>query len=55
MIKVKPINNNKTLNYSKENEYEARISQQCNSILFIQNDLGDNIVVNKYDFEIVTK
>ena len=51
MIKVKAINDNKTLNYTKDKEYEARISQQCNSILFITNDLGDQIVVNRYDFK----
>lgn len=44
---------NKTMNYTKGKEYEGRISQQCNSILFITNDLGDNVVVNKYDFEVI--
>lgn len=53
MIKVKANKTNDTLKYSKDEEYEARISQQCNSILFISNDLGDNIVVNKYDFNVV--
>ena len=51
MIKVKAKSTNKTMNYTKDKEYEARISQQCNSILFITNDFGDQVVVNKYDFE----
>lgn len=54
MIKVKAIKDNRTLKYSKDTMYDARISQQCNSILFIENDLRDNIVVNKYDFETVS-
>ena len=54
MIKVKAIKDNKTLKYSKDTIYDARISQQCNSILFIENDLKDNVVVNKYDFESVS-
>jgi hypothetical protein len=53
MIKVKAIKDNSTLKYSKDTIYDARISQQCNSILFIENDLKDNVVVNKYDFEVV--
>lgn len=55
MIKVKAIKDNNTLKYSKDTIYDARISQQCNSILFIENDLGDNVVVNKYDFETVNQ
>ena len=51
MFKVKVINYNKTLNYTKCDEYEADISQQCNSILFITNDLGDQVVASRYDFE----
>ncbi|HDK7194878.1 TPA: hypothetical protein PTV74_003185 [Clostridium botulinum] len=47
---VTAIKTNNTLKYTKDKEYEARISQQCNSILFIVNDNGDDIVVNKYDF-----
>lgn len=41
---------NKTLGYTIGKEYKTHISQQCNSILFIENDLGDNVVVNKVDF-----
>ena len=37
MAKVKAKSTNKTMNYTKDKEYEARISQQCNSILFIIN------------------
>ena len=55
MIKVKALNDNKTLNYTKDKEYTARISQQCNSILFLKNDLKDQVVVNKYDFEYMYK
>ncbi|OSA95741.1 UNVERIFIED_ORG: hypothetical protein B2H93_04785 [Clostridium botulinum] len=41
---------NKTLNYTQGKEYATYISQQCNSILFLENDLGDNVVINKIDF-----
>lgn len=41
---------NKTLKYTKGKKYEYHISQQCSSILFIVNDEGDNVVVNKIDF-----
>ena len=51
MIKVKAITTNNTLKYTEDREYEARISQQCKSILFIVNDNGDNVIVNRYDFE----
>lgn len=51
MIAVRALATNKTLKYSKHKIYEAHISQQCNSILFIVNDAGDKVVVNKIDFE----
>ena len=51
VVILKAINDNKTLNYTKDKEYEARTSQQCNSILFITNDLGDKIMVNRSDFK----
>jgi hypothetical protein len=50
MTKVIATKTNNTMKYTKDKEYDARISQQCNSILFIENDLGDNVVVNRYDF-----
>ncbi|BAO04794.1 ATPase/histidine kinase/DNA gyrase B/HSP90 domain protein [Clostridium botulinum B str. Osaka05] len=48
--RVKAIKTNNALKYTRDKEYEARISQQCKSILFIINDNGDNVIVNKYDF-----
>lgn len=50
MIKVKALKDNKTMNYTKDKVYDARISQQCYTILFIDNDLGDSVIVNKFDF-----
>lgn len=51
MMKVKALRTNDTLKFTKDKDYEARISQQCNSILFITNDLGDNVVASYYDFD----
>lgn len=50
MIKLIANKTNKTLKYTKGKEYDCRISQQCKFILFIENDLGDKIIVNKIDF-----
>lgn len=53
MIKVIATKTNNTMKYTNDKEYDARISQQCKSILFIENDLGDNVVVNRYNFKTV--
>jgi len=47
---------NETMKYTKDNEYHGRfITSEFSKILLIENDLKDNVIVYKNDFEYVRK
>lgn len=49
MVRANKTNN--TLKYIKDNKYVAHISQVDRTILFIENEEGDKVVVNAIDFK----
>lgn len=53
MSKYKAIKTNETLKYTEGKEYEGKTTVQCSSILFVENDNGDKVIVDKSDFEYV--
>ncbi|QIW88805.1 hypothetical protein P59_208 [Bacillus phage P59] len=42
---------NKTLNITKGKEYEVWTFMEVKGLVLVENNVGDNVIMSKYDFE----
>lgn len=49
-MKMRALKDNKTLNITKGKEYKAWIFMDAKGLLLVENNIGDEVVMSKYDF-----
>lgn len=50
-MKLKAFKDNKTLHITKDNEYVGYTIGVGSTLVIVENDIGDEVVMSKYNFE----
>lgn len=51
ILKKKALKNNKTLYITKDKEYEMCTVGTGGTLVIVKNDIGDDVIMSKYDFD----